>query len=332
MKAVMSRFVGGPDTLTFEDIGEPELTPGSVLVSIRAIGVNYLDLLIIEDRYQFWPQRPFSPGAEISGVIEAVGEGVSLHKPGDRVLAFIGWGGMVEKAVIEADLCFKIPDSMPFEDAAAFLLAYGTSYYALADRASLQPGETLLVLGASGGTGSAAVELGKAMGSRVLAAASSNEKLEAALEAGAENGLIYPVGPLDAAAQKDLSGRFKVLCGHDGANVIYDPVGGDYADPALRAIAWQGRYLVVGFSAGIPKMPLNLPLLKACDIRGVFWGAATARDPERHRQAVAELFEFYRQGAIKPRIDGLYPLQDAVLALQSLAGRQVRGKAVLTLS
>ena len=332
MKAVVSRSAGGPDTLAIEDIAEPELVPGSVLVSIRAVGLNYPDLLIIEDRYQFRPQRPFSPGAEISGVVEAVGEGVSSLGPGDRILAVVGWGGMVQKAVIEADRCIRIPDAMPFEEAAAFLMTYGTSYHALADRARLRKGETLLVLGASGGTGSAAVELGKAMGARVLAAVSSEEKLEAAREAGADDGLIYPSGPLDAAAQKELAARFKALCGKEGADVVYDPIGGDYAEAALRAIAWEGRYLVIGFPAGIPRLPLNLPLLKGCDICGVFWGSAIERDPERHRQAVAGLFELYGRGAIRPRIDGVYPLEDAATALKALAARQVRGKAVLTVS
>lgn len=252
MKAVLSRAVGGPETLTFEEIADPTAGKGEVVVRVAACGVNYPDALIIEDRYQFKPERPFSPGGEVAGVVESVGEGVKHVKAGDRVLAFCGWGGFAEKVRVEARRCMTIPDAMPFEDAAALLMTYGTTYYALKDRAALKPGETLLVLGAAGGVGSAAIELGKAMGARVIAAASSDEKIAAAKDWGADDGIVYPRGPFDRDGQKKLADLFKGACGETGANVIYDAVGGDYTEASLRAIAWEGRHLVIGFPAGIP--------------------------------------------------------------------------------
>lgn len=330
MKAVISRTPGGPETLTVEDLAAPTAGKGQVVLSVRAIGVNFPDVLIIKDMYQFKPERPFSPGAEVSGVVESVGEGVTRLKIGDRVFAMLGWGGMAEKVAVDQNRCFPIPEGMPFEEAAAFIMTYGTSYYALKDRGGLQSGETLLVLGAAGGVGLAAVELGKAMGARVVAAVSSEEKLAVAKKAGADAGVIYPKGALDRDAQKQLSEAFKSACGKDGAHVIYDAVGGDYAEPALRSIAWEGRYLVVGFPAGIPRLPLNLTLLKSCDVRGIFWGAAIERFPARHVEAVAELAALYSDGRIRPVVSATYPLDRAGEAIAALSSRSTTGKVVVT--
>src|SRR3984957_1172370 len=249
MKALLSKTPGGPETLVLEDIPEPVAGPGEVRIAVHACGVNYPDLLIIQDLYQYKPPRPFIPGSEVAGVVEAIGEGVQHLRPGDRVLLSPARSGMAQKVVAAAAACWKIPDSMPFDEAAALLLTYGTSQHALKDRAQLRSGETLLVLGAAGGVGLAAVELGKAMGARVIAAASSAAKLALAREHGADDGVQYPVGPLDKTAARALTDSFKTACGADGANVIYDGIGGDYTEAALRAIAWQGRHLVVGFPA-----------------------------------------------------------------------------------
>jgi NADPH2:quinone reductase len=330
MKAVLSRAKGGPETLELADIPEPVAKKGEVLVKVAACGVNFPDSLIIEDRYQFKPQRPFAPGGEIAGTIEALGEGVTGLDAGQRVLASTGWGGMAEKVAVDARRCEPIPDAMPFDDAAAFLMTYGTSYYALKDRAALKAGETLLVLGAAGGVGSAAVELGNAMGARVIAAASTPEKVEAAKGWGAGAGLVYPEGPFDRDGQKKLAELFKSACGEKGADVIYDPVGGDYAEASLRAIGWEGRFLVVGFPAGIPKLPLNLTLLKSCQVVGVFWGAFAARDPEGNARNTRELFALYEKGAIKPRISRHFPLEEAGAAISWLSERHALGKVVVT--
>ncbi len=329
MKAVLSRAVGGPETLELGDAPDPVAKKGEVLIRIAACGVNFPDSLIIEDRYQFKPARPFSPGGEVAGVIEAVGEGVTHLKVGQRVLASPGWGGLAEKVATEARRCMPIPDSMPFDEAAAFLMTYGTSYYALKDRAYLKPGESLLVLGAAGGVGSAAVELGKAMGARVIAAASSAEKVEAAKAWGADEGFVYPAGPFDREGQKQLAGMFKQACGEKGADVIYDPVGGDYSEASLRAIAWEGRFLVVGFPQGIAKLPLNLTLLKSCQVVGVFWGAFAARDPKANAENTRELFALYEKGAIKPRVSKRFPLSEAGAAIAWLSGRHALGKVVV---
>jgi NADPH2:quinone reductase len=330
MKAMLSRAIGGPETLDLADIPEPEAQKGEVLIEVAACGVNYPDSLIIADRYQFKPQRPFAPGGEIAGTIAALGEGVKGLQVGQRVLASTGWGGMAEKVAVEARRCEPIPDAMPFDEAAAFLMTYGTSYYALKDRAALKAGETLLVLGAAGGVGSAAVELGKAMGARVIAAASTPDKVEAARRWGADVGVVYPEGPFDRDGQKKLADLFKAACGTSGADVIYDPVGGDYAEASLRAIGWEGRFLVVGFPAGIPKLPLNLTLLKSCQVVGVFWGAFAARDPEGNARNTRELFALYERGAIKPRVSKHFPLEKAGAAIAWLSGRQALGKVVVT--
>jgi len=330
MRAVLSTTPGGPETLTVEEVLDPTPKAGEVVIEVKAVGINFPDTLIIEDKYQFKPQRPFAPGAEVAGVVEAVGEGVKGVLKGDRVIAVPGWGGLVERLAVPAASVIKIPDGMDFQTAAALIMTYGTSYYALKDRAQLQPGESLLVLGAAGGVGVAAVELGKAMGARVIAAASTNDKVQFALDAGADNGLIYPSGKMDKAAQKELSGEFKLASGRDGPDVVYDAVGGGYCEPALRAMDWNGRYLVVGFPAGIPSLPLNLTLLKSVSVVGVFWGAAVARDPAGHQANMNDLFRFWTEGRIKPRISRTFPLERAHEAIQALGDRSVMGKVVVT--
>ena len=331
MKAVLSRAVGGPDSLQLADVADPIAGKGEVVIRVAACGVNFPDALIIEDKYQFKPARPFSPGSEVAGVVEALGEGVTGLKVGQRVLASTGWGGMAEKVVCEHRRVTPIPDAMPFNEAAAFLMTYGTSYYALKDRAALKAGETLLVLGAAGGVGSAAVELGKAMGARVIAAASSPEKVAAAKSWGADEGLVYPSGPFDADGRKKLSEGFKTACGEKGADVIYDSVGGDYSEASLRAIAWEGRFLVIGFPQGIAKLPLNLTLLKSCQVVGVFWGAFAARDPSGNAANTRELFALYEKGAIRPRVSKTFPLDQSGAAIAWVAGRNALGKVVVTL-
>ncbi len=330
MRAVLSKTVGGPDSLVVEEVLDPTPKAGEVIIEVKAVGVNFPDTLIIEDKYQFKPQRPFSPGGELAGVVEAVGEGVKGVFKGDRVIAMPGWGGMVERIAVRAETLTKMPDAMSFEEAAALVMTYGTSYYALKDRAQLKAGEALLVLGAAGGVGAAAVELGKAMGASVTAAASTNDKVQFALELGADNGLIYPAGAMDKAAQKELSGEFKLACGKDGPDVVYDGVGGDYAEPALRSMDWNGRYLVVGFPAGIPSFPLNLTLLKSVSVVGVFWGAGMARDPEGHKANMAQLMAWWAEGKIKPRVFQTFPLERAHEAIQALSDRTVMGKVVVT--
>jgi len=330
MRAVLSKAPGGPETLVVESTLDPTPLKGEVVIEVKAVGINFPDTLIIEDKYQFKPSRPFSPGAELAGVVEALGQGATGLKVGDRVIAVPGWGGLVERIAVPAASVVKMPDGMSFEEGAALLMTYGTSYYALKDRAQLQAGESLLVLGAAGGVGVAAVELGKAMGAHVIAAASTNDKVQFALEAGADNGLIYPTGPMDKAAQKELSGELKLASGRDGADVVYDAVGGDYAEPALRAMDWGGRYLVVGFPAGIPSLPLNLTLLKSVSVVGVFWGAAVMRDPAGHAANVADLMRFWSEGKIKPRVSRTFPLEKAADAIAALGDRSALGKIVVT--
>lgn len=331
MKAIVSKTVGGPDTLVFADVAEPEPGSGEVRLRIRACGVNYPDALVIEDKYQFKPERPFSPGGEVAGEIDAIGDAVQGYAVGDKVIALVGSGGMAEKVVTAAAKCLPMPDGMPFDEAAAFIFTYGTSYHALKQRAALQPGQSLLVLGAAGGVGLAAVELGAAMGARVIAAASSQEKVDLAMQHGATSGVVYPTGALDKAASKALAAEFKAAAGKAGADVIYDAVGGDYAEAALRAIAWKGRFLVVGFPAGIPSIPLNLALLKGCQIVGVFWGSFTEREPEVNQQNGRELVEMYGAGKIRPYVSARYPLTEAGRAISDLAERRAMGKVVVTI-
>ncbi|WP_083096529.1 NADPH:quinone oxidoreductase family protein [Pseudophaeobacter leonis] len=329
MKSMLSTAAGGPETLVWTDM--PDLSPGKgeLLVEIRAAGVNFPDTLIIRDLYQIIPQRPFAPGGEISGVVTALGEGVKGFQIGDRVLALTGHGGFATQICIPAAQATKFPEEMPFEDAAGFVFTYGTSYHALKDRAQIQPGETLLVLGAAGGVGAAAIELAKSMGARVIAAVSSQEKAAFCHALGADETLVYS-RDMDKEDQKEFSKNIKSLTSKDGVDVVYDGVGGAYAEPALRAMAWLGRYLVIGFPAGIPEIPLNLPLLKGCDIRGVFWGASVFRDPKSHATNMAELQALYASGKIKPPISEVLAMTEAPKALEMMQDRRVLGKVVLT--
>ncbi|MGR3759449.1 NADPH:quinone oxidoreductase family protein [Roseobacteraceae bacterium NS-SX3] len=329
MKAMLSTAPGGPETLEWSALPTPEPKRGELLIEVHAAGVNFPDTLIIRDLYQMKPPRPFAPGGEIAGEVVAVGEGVAGFEPGDRILALTGHGGFATHICLPAVQAVRIPDAMPYDEAACFIFTYGTSYHALKDRAHLQAGESLLVLGAAGGVGAAAVELGKAMGAKVIAAVSSEEKAEFCRSIGAAETLVYG-RDLDKDGQKALSNDIKSLAGKEGVDAVYDAVGGAYAEPALRAMAWQGRYLVVGFPAGIPQIPLNLPLLKGCDIAGVFWGAAVFRDPKGHAENMANLFTLYQENAIKPRISARFAMQDAAKALRLIEDRKVMGKVVLT--
>jgi NADPH:quinone reductase-like Zn-dependent oxidoreductase len=329
MKALLSHAPGGPNTLRVTDLPDPQPGPGQLLIRVRAAAINYPDVLIIEDKYQLKPPRPFAPGGEIAGEVIGVGEGVEGWRQGDRILAVPGFGGLSELVTIPAVSAFRLPAERSFTEGAALLLTYATSIHALWDRGRLQAGQTLLVLGAAGGVGLAAVELGKARGARVIAAVSSEDKAQAARDAGADHALVYPRGPFDRDGQKALADQFKAAVGPAGADVIYDPVGGDYAEPALRAIAWEGRYLVVGFPAGIPRLPLNLTLLKSCDVCGVFWGAFAMRDPQANAAHVAELFQLWDAGKISPRVSATYPLERAAEAIAAMAARQVIGKLVV---
>ena len=328
MKVLLSHAPGGPEMLRLDDLPEPAPSPGELLVRVRACAINYPDVLIIEDKYQLKPPRPFAPGSEIAGEVEAVGEGVSGWSPGDRIIAATGFGGLAEKVLIPAARAIALPPERSFEEGSALLLTYATAIHALVDRGRLEAGQTLLVLGAAGGVGIAAVEIGKAIGARVIAAVSSDEKAQATREAGADAAVVYPVGNLDLKA---LSQLFKDAVGPDGADVVLDPVGGDYAEAALRAIGWQGRFLVVGFPAGIPKLPLNLTLLKSCDVCGVFWGAFVAREPKRNVAHVEQLFRWWAEGKITPKISATYPLERGGEAIAALRDRKANGKLVVTL-
>lgn len=322
MKAVLCKEWGLPETLVVEDVPSPVAGPGEVLVEVHAAGVNFPDTLIIQKKYQYQPDLPFSPGGEVAGVVKAVGEGVSAWKPGDRVLASSTWGGYAQEIVVKAERAMPIPEGMDFVTASAYVLAYGTSLHALKDRAKLAAGETLLVLGAAGGVGISAIEIAKAMGARVIACASSEDKLALCRERGADETINY--------ATEDLRERIKALTGGKGPDVIYDPVGGPYTEPAFRSIAWEGRHLVVGFAAGeIPKLPLNLTLLKSASVVGVFWGAFLQRDPAVTRQHLRDLFELYTSGKVKPPITKTYKLEEAAQALRDVMERRVKGKVAI---
>jgi NADPH2:quinone reductase len=331
MRALLSLAPGGPETLQLQTLPEPEPGEGELRVRVSACAVNFPDLLIIEDKYQLKPARPFSPGCEISAVVEKLGAGVTGWSPGDTLIAVTQSGGMAEQVVLPASSAIRTQhDSDPIEGA-GLIFTYATSLHALVDRAALKAGETLLVLGASGGVGLAAVEIGKALGATVVAAVSSADKAEAALAAGADRTIVYGRGPFDKQRSRDLAAQFKAAVDAGGADVIYDPVGGAYAEPALRCIGWEGRYLVVGFAAGIPSLPLNLPLLKSCDIVGVHWGAFIAREPERHAAHVRQLLEWWSSGVIRPRIDRVYSLAHGGEAIARLAERSIIGKVVVSM-
>ena len=332
MRALLSKAPGGPETLEIDTLPDPVAGKGQVIVAVKACSINYPDVLIIEDKYQFKPPRPFAPGSEISGVIESLGEGVTGWQVGDRVIATTGSGGLVEKIAINATSLFRLPEGRSFAEGASLLLTYATTIHALLDRGHLGEGQTLLVLGAAGGVGLAAIELGKAFGARVVAAVSSEEKAAAAREAGADETIVYGRAPFDKDQSKALADQFKAALGPNGADVIYDPVGGDYAEPALRSIGWEGRYLVVGFPAGIPKLPLNLTLLKSCDVCGVFWGAFAARDPKANQAHIDRLFRLWRDGKIAPRVTETFAFEDGGKAIARMAARQAIGKLVVTVA
>lgn len=329
MKAMLSHEPGGPETLKLTESDTPAPGKKQVVIRVRAAGLNFPDTLIIKDMYQMKPPRPFAPGGEIAGDIEAVGEGVKGLAVGDRVLGMSGFGGFASHIVMDAARVMKIPDAMPYDEASCLVLTYGTSHHALKNRAEIKAGESLLILGAAGGVGAAAIELGKAAGARVIAAVSSEEKAQFCRELGADETIIYTRDMEDRDAQKEFSAEIKRLAGGDGVDVVYDAVGGAYAEPAVRALAWKGRFLVVGFPAGIPKIPLNLTLLKGCQIVGVFWGAHTLREPDLHAENMGDLFRMYASGEIKPRISARFPLEKAADALNLMMDRKVLGKVVL---
>jgi len=322
MKAVLCTRFGGPDDLELADLPAPEPGGGEVTVAVKAAALNFFDTLIIAGKYQMKPAFPFSPAAEFAGVVDRVGAGVTAFKPGDRVAASMGYGAARECVVIAANRLAHVPDNVDFDRAAGLLITYGTTLHALKDRAKLKAGETLAVLGASGGVGLAAVELGKQMGARVIACASSEHKLALARQHGADAVINYAAEDLREALRRATDGK--------GPDVIYDPVGGPYSEPALRAIGWEGRFLVVGFAAGdIPKLPLNLVLLKNCDVRGVFWGAWSEREPEAHRANIAQLLTWCADGKLAVHIHRIFPLAQTAQALKALAGRSVMGKVIL---
>ena len=322
MKAILCKAYGLPSSLVLENIESPKPKEKEVLVSLRACGVNFPDTLIIQGLYQFKPPLPFTPGSDIAGIVKEVGLEVKHLKVGDEVFGFVPYGGFAEEVIVPSNACFPKLPNMDFPTAASFLLAYGTSYHALKDRALLKEGETLLVLGASGGVGLAAVELGKLMGAKVIAAASSDDKLALCKEYGAVETINY--------ATEDLKNRIKELTDGKGVDVVYDPVGGHYSEVALRSMAWEGRFLVVGFAAGdIPKIPLNLALLKGCSIVGVFWGSFAMKTPKKNMVNTMELMQWYGEGKLKPHIHGIYPLAETSKALEEMMNRQVKGKVVI---
>jgi NADPH2:quinone reductase len=323
VKAVLCKAFGPPESLVLEEVDDPSPGAGQVVIDVHACAVNFPDLLMIQDLYQFKPPLPFSPGAEVAGTVRAIGDGVTGIEVGERVFASTGWGGLAEQVVASTTVTVPLPDQVDFVPASGFLYAYGTSHHALKDRAKLQAGETLLVLGAAGGVGLAAVELGALAGANVIAAASSDSKLAVCREHGAAQTINY--------ATEDLKTRVRELTGGVGADVVYDPVGGPYSEAALRSTAWEGRFLVVGFAAGdIPKIPLNLPLLKGCSVVGVFWGAFAGRDPVRSRANIDELVSWWHEGKLHPHVSKTFPLAQAGEAIRELADRRAEGKVVVT--
>src|ERR687888_1515370 len=323
MKAVLCKQYGPPESLTIEELPSPKPGPGEVVVSVKAASVNFPDVLIIQNKYQFKPPLPFSPGSELAGVVKGVGAGVSGWKAGDRVIAFTTYGAFAEEVKTEAARLLPLPAGMDFVHGAAFLLTYGTSEHALRDRGALEAGESLLVLGAAGGVGLAAIEIGKALGARVIACASSESKLAVCREHGADATINYTT--------EDLRKRIHELTEGRGVDVVYDPVGGAYTEAAFRSLAWRGRLLVIGFAAGeIPKLPLNLALLKGASAVGVFWGDFARREPQAFGESVRQLAHWYAEGRLRPHVSQTLPLEKAAEALKLLASREAKGKIVLT--
>jgi NADPH2:quinone reductase len=322
VKAVLCERLGGPESLVLRDIEMPGPGPGEVLVRVAAAALNFFDTLIIEGKYQFRPELPFSPGAEFAGQVMSVGEGVELFEPGDRVMGYVRWGAVREAVIATEDDLVLLPDGVSDDVAAGLTVTYGTALHAFRDRARLEGGESVAVLGASGGVGLAAVEVARAMGAGVIACASSAEKLELARAHGADELVNY--------TEEDLKTRLKALTDGCGVDVVYDPVGGAYAEAALRATGWRGRYLVVGFAAGeIPRLPLNLVMLKGCDVLGVFWGDAIIREPENHRDNMAQLLAWVAEGRIVPHVHAVYPIEETARALRELSDRKAKGKVII---
>jgi NADPH:quinone reductase len=322
VKACLCKTLGPPSNLVIEEIPDPEIGRSSVVVQVKACALNFFDTLIIQGKYQFKPDGPFSPGAEFAGIVEATGPDVDGFSVGDPVMGYVRWGAAREKVVAEQGDLVRLPEGVSFETAAGLTVTYGTTLHAYRDRANLKPGETVAVLGASGGVGQAAVEIASIMGAKVIACASSEEKLAFARSLGAEQAIDYSRQPLKETLKELTAGK--------GVNVVYDPVGGELSEQALRATAWEGRFLVIGFAAGeIPKIPLNLVLLKGCDLRGVFWGEALTRDPQGHKNNMVQLLQWVQQGMLKPHIHAVYPLEKTAEALEEIAARRVRGKVIL---
>jgi len=323
VKACLCKSFGPPSSLVIENIPEPVAAPGEIVVRVKVCALNFFDTLIIRGKYQYKPELPFSPSAEFSGVVETVGDEVTEFEPGDRVMGYTGWGAAREKVVVAARDIVRVPKGVAFETAAGLAVTYGTTLHAYRDRGELKPGETVAVLGASGGVGQAAVEIASIMGAKVIACASSDEKLAFAKSLGADMTLNY--------SEQPLKETLKDLTGGKGVDLVYDPVGGDLSEQAVRATAWGGRFLVIGFAAGdIPKIPLNIVMLKGCDLRGVFWGAAVTRDPDGNRQNMEQLLAWVVDGKLKPHVHGVYPLEDIAMALEEIAARKVRGKVIVT--
>ena len=322
MKAIRCKAYGPPSSLIYEEVANLKPKAKEVLVEVKACGLNFPDTLIIQGLYQFKPDLPFTPGSDLAGIVKEVGEGVTHLKVGQEVFGFVAHGALAEEVLVPANACFPKPPQMDFPTAASFLMAYGTSFHALKDRGQLAEGETLLVLGASGGVGLAAVELGKLLGARVIAAASTDDKLALCKEYGADEVINY--------SNQDLKTTIKELTEGKGADVVYDPVGGSYSEAALRATAWNGRFLVVGFAAGdIPKIPLNLPLLKGAAVVGVFWGAFAMKNPKANMQNTMTLMQWHAEGKLKPHIHAIYDLADTAKALEEMTNRKVKGKLIV---
>ena len=330
MKAYICREFGPIESHKVEEVEDPIAGPGQIIVDVKAAGIAFPDVLIVQGLYQFKPPFPFTPGGEIAGIISSIGEGVTKWKEGDRIIGTTGFAGLAEKAAYYEHQLMPLPETMDFQTGAIFPLNYGTTYHALKQRANIKDGESLLVLGAAGGIGITAIHLGKAMGAKVIAAASSEKKLELCKKEGADEVILYPTGELDRAAQKTFSEQIKKVSG-GGVDVVYDVVGGDYAEPALRSINWKGRYLVIGFTSNIPKIPLNLALLKGCQIVGVFWGHFTGVEPEVNAQNFKDLFELHSQGKIKPFVSEIFSIEDTAKAIKLLEDRQVLGKVVVSM-
>jgi NADPH:quinone reductase len=332
MKALLCTHYGPPEEMELREVPAPTPGKNQVLITVKACGVNFPDVLMLADKYQFKPALPFPPGGEVAGVVKALGEGVTGFAVGDRVAVSIGNGGFAEEVLADARRCVPVPENVDFDVASAFIVTYGTSYHALKDRAKLKPGEHLVVLGAAGGVGLSAVELGVAMGAKVIAGASTQEKVDLAIKHGASAGFVYPKLPLSREQQKAMSEKIKELTGGQGADVLYDPVGDQYAEPSLRAMNWEGRYLVIGFAAGeIPKIPLNLTLLKGCDIQGVFWGMATQRDPKHANESLREILRMISEGKLHPDVSARFPLAEGGKSIRMLMDRKAMGKVVVTM-